>query len=699
MQIKLSHFSLILAIIASSVIMQSCREANEPSSEELTKTDVLISKSDINALINEMNAQFAEQHENRIRVGVTQVAALWRESDGSAADFKEFCKKNFISDEAKLSEALATLESNQETLNGYFNEITLALKSKLDLQQGEITPLDEMYAAYDVTSHMKADFYDNKIAFFVSLNFPFYSLKDKDSLGMDMSDTEWAMMRAGDLFTSRVPASIAAELSAQNSQASQYIAEYNIAMDRLTDSSGKQFFPDGMMLISHWNLRDEIKSQYSNLDDGLVKQDMIYRVMERIISQEIPQEVINNDEYHWDPFRNVVSKDGSKHEFSREDDIRYKHLLDAFHIMQEIDKYSDKYPTYIARKFEEEMEIPQEQVESLFMDFLSSPEMKEVAELIKMRLGRGLRPYDIWYDGFKSRASLSEDKLNEITLSKYPNTDALSSDIPNILKKLGFETSRANSIASLITVDAARGAGHAWGAQMKNAQAHLRSRFTDAGLDYKGYNIAIHELGHNVEQTITMNEVDHYLLNGVPNNAFTEAVAFMFQRRDLELLGMKNSNAQAKNLYALDNFWSTAEIMAVSLVDMRIWKWMYANPEASPEELKENVIRIAKEVWNEYFAAAFEIKDSPILAIYSHMISYPLYLAAYPLGHLIEFQLESAFAEKNFSEQLTEVLQQGRLTPNVWMKRAVDIEISAKPTLEATREALSQIQKRDKVLN
>ena len=55
------------------------------------------------------------------------------------------------------------------------------------------------------------------------------------------------------------------------------------------------------------------------------------------------------------------------------------------------------------------------------------------------------------------------------------------------------------------------------------------------GMDYKGYNIAVHELGHNVEQTITLQDVDHYMMHGVPNTAFTEAWAFVFQKRDLAL--------------------------------------------------------------------------------------------------------------------------------------------------------------------
>ena len=38
--------------------------------------------------------------------------------------------------------------------------------------------------------------------------------------------------------------------------------------------------------------------------------------------------------------------------------------------------------------------------------------------------------------------------------------------------------------------------------------------------------------------------IDHTLLQGVPNNAFTEALAFVFQARDLELLGLSKPTAE-----------------------------------------------------------------------------------------------------------------------------------------------------------
>ena len=266
-------------------------------------------------------------------------------------------------------------------------------------------------------------------------------------------------------------------------------------------------------------------------------------------------------------------------------------------------------------------------------------------------------------------------------------------DLPNILVKLGWNPEKAKEITALITVDNSRGAGHAWGAEMRNDVARLRTRIGEDGMDYKGYNIAVHEFGHNVEQTITMNDVDYYMLNGVPNTAFTEAVAFLFQKRDLELLGLKNPNPEDAYYLALDNFWSSYEIMGVSLVDIQVWEWLYAHPDATPAQLKEAVIRIAKEVWNSYYADVLGGEDEMLLGIYSHMIDYPLYLPNYPMGHLIAFQIEQQVRGKNMAMEIDRMFTQGRIIPQRWMKKGVGSPISIDPLLNATREALQALDK------
>jgi hypothetical protein len=337
------------------------------------------------------------------------------------------------------------------------------------------------------------------------------------------------------------------------------------------------------------------------------------------------------------------------------------------------------------------MEIPLTDVENLFTTYLSAPEVQKVAEIIKKRLGRNLEPFDIWYDGFKTRSSISAETLDKTTRSKYPNPDAVQKDLPNMLVKLGFTKDRASELTSKIQVDPARGSGHAWGAESKDQKSLLRTRIFSDGMDYKGYNIAVHEFGHNVEQTITLHDVDYYMLKGVPNTAFTEAIAFMFQKNDLELLGMKNANTLQEHYNNLDNFWALYEIMGVSLVDIGAWKWMYENPDASAEALKNAVNAIAKDIWNKYYAPVFGITDQPILAIYSHMINVPLYLPNYAYGHIIEFQLAEYLKDKPFASELERILSQGRLTPQQWMQGAVGSNISVQPILNSVNEAVGKM--------
>lgn len=643
-------------------------------------------------MIKQLKDSLGEASSFRIERGVNQVANLWTEADGTTEEFAEFCKTNFASDTAQLDNLFNTLERNFELFSGYFHQMDVKLKMPLQLEGDDITPVDMMFGSYNASAHLNDDLYSNKIAFLTALNFPFYSLEEKTELGENWSRKEWAYARMGDRFIARVPAQIQQHISKTLTEADAYISDYNIYMGKLRNQNGEQLFPDGMKLISHWGLRDELKSNYADTVNGLEKQRMVYAVMKRIIDQSIPQQVINSDKYAWAPLANKLSENNNEVSATPEPDTRYKIFLDNFHAMRQLDNYYTHYPTQISRAFDATMEIPQKDVEALFKGLLSSPQVKEVAAFIEARLGRKLEPFDIWYNGFKARGGIAEDALTAITSKKYPNPKALEADLPNILTKLGWTSEKAREISSLIVVDPSRGAGHAWGAAMRGDVARLRTRIGADGMDYKGYNIAVHEFGHNVEQTITMNDVDYYTLTGVPNTAFTEAVAFLFQKRDLELLGLKNPNPEDEFYLALDNFWSSYEIMGVSLVDIQVWEWLYANPQATPAQLKEAVMNAAKEVWNTYYADVLGGNDETLLGIYSHMIDYPLYLPNYPMGHLIDFQIGQQVQGKNLADEMDRMYTQGRIIPQLWMKNAVGSEISIDPLLKLTTEALKALK-------
>jgi hypothetical protein len=213
-------------------------------------------------------------------------------------------------------------------------------------------------------------------------------------------------------------------------------------------------------------------------------------------------------------------------------------------------------------------------------------------------------------------------------------------------------------------------------------------------MDYKGYNIAVHELGHNVEQMFSLYSVDRTLLRGVPGNAFTEALAFLFQARDLELLGLGTPDAEAERLRVLSDFWQAWEIAGVALVDLQVWHWMYAHPDADAGALREATVAIARANWNKWYAPVLGGRDSTLLGIYSHMIAYPLYLADYPLGHLIAFQIEEQVRKAGkLGPEFERIASFGNVTPDAWMVHATGSPVGAGPLLRATERALKGIEK------
>ncbi|MGC9365122.1 MAG: hypothetical protein ACP5FZ_11210 [Fidelibacterota bacterium] len=678
---NITIFRLAAGLVAGLLLVSAC----QPKTPKGLKMENQVLQS----LVDRMVAKFGREHQQRIATGVRQVSQFWQECDGDTAALEAFCMENFMADGAERDQAFERLESAFEMLNGLMVEQERVFQWHLQVDTGPVIPLDYLLANFSLASHVEEDLYKTKIAFFVLLNYDVRMLEEMIQTGAKWSRRQWAETRLAQQFTSRVPADAAQRRYEAYLKADDYISNYNIYMHNLLDAKDQRLFPEGLKLISHWGLRDELKAQYAEAD-GLPRQQMIYDVMRKIIRQEIPRVVINNPEVVWNIATNEVS--GAASDTSREPDTRYEMLKAIFLAEKAVDPYYPIYPTKIDRRFQRDREIPEEAVEQLFSKLLSSSEFQKTGKLIEKRLGRPLQPFDIWYSGFRSASGYSEKELDELVRAKYPTVAAFEADIPNILQKLGFEQETAEFIASKIEVDPARGAGHAMGAGRRIDNAHLRTRVPEGGMNYKGFNIAIHELGHNVEQVLSLNRVDHTLLEGVPNTAFTEAFAFIFQKRDLEILGLESVDEQKEHLAALNQLWSTAEIAGVALVDMAIWRWMYANPDATPAELKTAVIQIARDVWNQYFYPVLGHKDAPILAIYSHMIDGGMYLPDYPLGHIIQFQIEEYIKGKNLGQEMERMCVQGSITPTLWMEQAVGDNISVTPLLTAANKALKALR-------
>jgi hypothetical protein len=632
---------------------------------------------------------------DRIALGVKQVSSFWGTEDGTAEEFAAFCKEHFLADSAARNATFERLEHNLMLIDGYMAELGRDLRRPTELDLGTPLPVDGLFGEFSPAVHASNDFFKTRLAFVVLLNFPLSTLDQRLKDGPSWSRRLWAESRLASRFSSRVPSEANQAGTTAYAAGDAYIASYNIYMHNLLDASGTRLFPEGLKLITHWGLRDELKAQYG-MPGGLDRQRAISSVMNHIIAQTIPAAVINNPAVDWKLADNSVSaapgatvKDLAA---TPEDNIRYAKWLAIFQAERKLDPYFPDEPTYIDRKFKRNREIPEKEVEALLTSVLASPLAKRVGALVSSRLGRPLEPFDVWYNGFKSRPPLSEAELDKIVEKKYPTVEAFQKEVPTILQGLGFAKDKAAWLSQHITVDPSRGAGHAMEAGRLVDNAHLRTRIPATGMNYKGYNIAIHELGHNVEQTFSFQGNDHSLLRGVPNTAFTEGFAFVFQSRDLALLGFTKKDVNAEALNAIDVFWSTYEIAGVGLIDMRVWRWLYEHPDATPAQLKEAVIRIAKEVWNEYYAPVFGVKDQPLLAIYSHMIDAGMYTPDYSLGHIISFQVEEYMKTRSLAVEMERMCKIGGLSPDLWMRTAVGAPISTKPLLEAAEKGLLALE-------
>jgi hypothetical protein len=668
----------------------------ESGSLKKTTKGTFIPDKEVDEVIRELITQKGQSNRFRIERGVQGVTRFWKKEDGTVADFKKFCKNYFITEEEVLDRTFARMEINCETIWGNLARISRILSEPLELDMGNPLVIDHLFAGYSPFAHLNDDFFKNKIAMFIVLNFPHFTLEEKLQLGSGWTRKQWARAAAGDLFVSREPAALEQSLYSAFSETFYYISKYKIHMGKLLDKNNNPGFPDDLILTTHWGIRDEIRAQFKE-KNGRDKQEMIFQVMLHIINQTIPREVINSGKYFWNPFTNVIYRKVSgnlvRKKATPEGGDRYRKILERFRLECNRDKYHPFFSTKIKRSFDKERQMSFNRVEKLFIQILESPQVVKVAELIRKRLKRSLRPFDIWYDGFAPRGKLSTMKLDKIVQAKYPDVSALQNDLPFILRSKGFTESQIRLLTDHIAVDPARGEGHAWPPYMKNDKARLRTRFFPKGLRAINFHTALHEFGHTVENIFSLHKIDYHLLHGVPNSAFSECFAYIFGNFDIDLLGLEREDPLRKYRSVLNQFWLTVETSAISILDMRIWQWLYQHPQATVSEFQRVVIRIANDIWNTYFARIFMEKDVPILAVYNHLIGDPLYFPDYPLGYIIHHQVVHYLDGKPFGPEMERMCSIGKVTPDLWMKQAVGAELSADSFLNAVNRAMAKFGK------
>ena len=141
----------------------------------------------------------------RAERGVRQVEKLWREEDGDAAAFESFVQQYFAPDEARRDEMFRRIDGLHEQMDGSLLGMLLAFRWQADLDLGPVEPYDELFAGYDPFAHVNDDFFANKIAFVVLLNFPLATLDEKLRDGPNWTPQQWAEARLADRYATAHP--------------------------------------------------------------------------------------------------------------------------------------------------------------------------------------------------------------------------------------------------------------------------------------------------------------------------------------------------------------------------------------------------------------------------------------------------------------------------------------------------------------
>src|SRR3989304_9185262 len=218
-----------ICLVLIALLFNQCRQESNTGNEY----KAYIMENTVNQIIDSLVLKHGDAQRDRIARGVRQTASFWKETDGTGEEFAAYCTEHFISDTAVLDGVFQRISTNFEVIFGYYAKISVDLQRPLHLDIGEILPVDESFGSYSPATHFTDDFFNNKLAFLITLNFPYYSLPEKTEKSAQWSRKDWAYARLGDVFDSRVPADVSQLVVNAMTKSDMYIADYNIFAGKL----------------------------------------------------------------------------------------------------------------------------------------------------------------------------------------------------------------------------------------------------------------------------------------------------------------------------------------------------------------------------------------------------------------------------------------------------------------------------------
>ena len=647
--------------------------------------DAAAQHASIEAILEALSTDERDRLAPIARRGVAACARLWREGDGDADAFRRFCVEHFARTESDRRLLLDRLESALEQVKGHLYEMRRNLRRWSDLVGDTLPATDSLLATFDPAPDLAEQCYAQRLAFVALLNFEKATLDTMLAEGDAWDVDRWAEVRIAGAFAPRVPKPVADLARELGFKAHHWVSNFHVPVGGLVDASGHRPFAPDRKLLAHWLVREEIKAGYND-PAGLPRQRALAAVLGRTIDGSLPKSVMEGDTRAWEPIANTLDGAPAGEPIGL---VRYERWLDQVQVARALDPHHPDHPTAIERKFGLDREIPESTVERLLVDLLAAPVRRDLAALLSSRLGRPLEAHDIYFDDlFETRPAQA---LDAAVRARFPDEAAFEQALPEVLRGLGFPEADAEFLGRRVRVEIARGSGHAMRPALAEYGAWLRTNRLATELGWDGFDTAMHELGHNLEQLCSTFFVPRPALRGVPNTACTEAFAFLYQSLAKRVLGLEDPAAAERAYHeeTLASILMACQIAGPSLVELRTWRSIYEAGDAlDAEAIRAAVLRHSREVWAEFFERDFGPDPNHLLGAYQHMVAHPLYLADYALGRMIGHQIRSAMRGRDLAGETKRICSIGRLVPDAWMRAAVGAPLGAEPLIRDAGEAL-----------
>ena len=158
-------------------------------------------------LENELVAKYGAVRAARAsRWGSSRPPASGAPRTGTRRPSARSCTTYIAADSTVRNALFSRMERSLESLDGHMNEIARDFRWQSDLDLGEIYPFDEVLAGYDPSAHFVDDFFRNRLAFAVLLNFPVTTLEGAARRrAPTWTRRQWAEARLAERFSKRVP--------------------------------------------------------------------------------------------------------------------------------------------------------------------------------------------------------------------------------------------------------------------------------------------------------------------------------------------------------------------------------------------------------------------------------------------------------------------------------------------------------------